>query len=243
MSLAPGFCGPIHVCRRLFCEPTQNLVHQTLEAVMRKDQERFSKLWNFPPSDVTGRQPLVSRNVVTSDSEPNSAPKNEPTVSSWRLFQPEAGFYVTPPRKLKAYRRLNQSVAQKTRLEMLCIPKPNAPSSASTNSEIPLEEKCDQIKGNPTPVRCRSPSVQVQTVTAPGRPLTPILIRPSPEEEPPRLPYLEQLNLQDGLKGPIRSGHKITLVRSRHSEQIKRRSGAKVTDYFTVSKRPRQSLK
>ncbi|KAA0197297.1 hypothetical protein FBUS_07585 [Fasciolopsis buskii] len=239
MALAPGFSGPVHVCRRLFCEPAQNLVHQTLEAVMRKDQERFSKLWNFPPSDAAGRRPLVSRNI-TSDSETHSVATDDPTVSNWRLFQPEAGFYITPPRKLKAYRRLNQSVAQKTRLEVLYHTQPDSVLRPS-DSAIPFEKKCEHFIGNTSLVKCCDPADKVQIVAASGRPLTPILIRPSPEEVPPRLPYLEQL--ADGIKEPSRTGHKITLVRSRHSEQVKRRSGAKVTDYFTVSKRPRQSLK
>ncbi|VDP81986.1 unnamed protein product [Echinostoma caproni] len=240
MSLAPGFSGPVHVCRRLFCEPTQALVQQTLETVIRRDQERFSKVWNFPP-DVSVRQPLASKNLSLSNSENQPIQRTDSGVCSWRLFQPEAAFYNTPPRKLKAYRRLAPSVAQKTRMEMFRIPTLTISVPRKEESAVLPGEKCEKANSNS---ECNTPGLlvkaPVQTASAPTRPLTPILIRilirPSPEDDLPPLPYLEHLSLsQHNCSSPAHSGHKVTVIRSRHSEQIKRRSGAKVTGMFKTT--------
>ncbi|KAF5400381.1 hypothetical protein PHET_05857 [Paragonimus heterotremus] len=261
MSLAPGVSGPLHVCRRLFGEATYTRVQQTMEAVIRKDAERFTKIWNFPliPRLASEpRQPLSQLNVDQNPNDVKSADAPEVNRCCWQQIQPEAVFYITPPRKLKAYRRLTPSVAQKARMELMNIQTrttvtnlSHIPSSQSMQTIEPntVSDKQDSIGDLFQPLR--NPESVLKTTVVPGEhivPRTPILIRPSSTNTTLRLPYLEQLKNTEAvtMKTPASEPkHRLTLVRSsRYSEQInKRRSGAKVTDYFAISKRARQSMK
>ncbi|KAF8569249.1 hypothetical protein P879_07006 [Paragonimus westermani] len=260
MSLAPGVSGPLHVCRRLFGEATYTRVQQTMEAVIRKDAERFTKIWNFPliPRLASEpRQPLFQLNVDQHSSDVRSTEAAEVNKCCWQLIQPEAVFYTTPPRKLKAYRRLTPSVAQKARMELMNTQArttianlPHLPSSQSvqTNEANTISDKQDSISDLFQPLR--NPESVSQTTVVPSEhnvSRTPILIRPSSTNTTLRLPYLEQLKNTEVVATKVPASepkHRLTLVRSsRYSEQVKRRSGAKVTDYFAISKRARQSLK
>lgn len=94
------------ICRRLFQDAAvtavapRAVVQQTMEQVIRADQERFSALWNFD----------VSRGFAQE---------------AWQVItKPKAAFYIATPRKsLKARRRLNISIADRLRLGMQS-PKP-----------------------------------------------------------------------------------------------------------------------
>ncbi|KER22929.1 hypothetical protein X801_10843 [Opisthorchis viverrini] len=121
MALAPGFIGPIHVCRRLFGEVNPTCVQQALETMILKDTERFTKIWNFPPFSNTSeeRQPLSVLNATQPGSDTRRGETVSSTRNGWRLVHPEASFYITPPRRLKARRRLTPSVAEKTKYEVM----------------------------------------------------------------------------------------------------------------------------
>lgn len=121
MALQQGIAGPMQFCRRLFTDTTPYLlVQQTLETVLRKDQERFKKKWNFPlitiNQETENRAPTGQLNSQSSDE---STDIDEARKCGWKLIQPNAQFYSTPPRKLKAHRRLAPTVAQKVRQQVL----------------------------------------------------------------------------------------------------------------------------
>ncbi|VDD81369.1 unnamed protein product [Mesocestoides corti] len=81
-------------CRRLFQDAAPRVAaQQTMDQIIRADQERFSAKWNF---DIT------------------KGPSN-----SWQIInEPKATFYIKAPRRLKAKRRLNLSVAERLRMDL-----------------------------------------------------------------------------------------------------------------------------
>nr|CDS21968.1 expressed conserved protein [Echinococcus granulosus] len=81
-------------CRQLFQDTAPRvMVQQTLDQVIRADQERFRAKWNF--------------DVAKGSS------------TTWKIVhEPKAAFYTKIPRRLKARRRLNQSVVGTLRGEM-----------------------------------------------------------------------------------------------------------------------------
>ncbi|CAL8089843.1 unnamed protein product [Calicophoron daubneyi] len=264
MSLASTSSIPANLCRCLFGKPKPAVVQQELKAIILKEQEKFNKIWNFPllmTQKEETRKPLCQRNPVANHII-KAADFEELSGSGWQLFTPEAMFYRTPPRRLKAYRRLRQTVAQKTKFELMNIQTEAKPLTTTAmdcvnpSQESALIKSVEQGAAVPNVGSCEdalsaSKTVLSTTPAMPQRavvPATPIIIRPS-EEDFPRLPYLEALRISDCedqiTKPPSVVRSKLILVKpSRHSEKIvKRKSIAKVTDYFTISKRARQSLK
>ncbi|VDL98920.1 unnamed protein product [Schistocephalus solidus] len=89
-------------CRKLFQDSAPRAaVQDTMKNLMRLEAERLATKWNF---DVT----RASSYVPTPEPTPTSHPNLQ-----WQLFQPKASFYARSPRRLKARRRLNPSLAQK----------------------------------------------------------------------------------------------------------------------------------
>ncbi|CAH8459459.1 unnamed protein product [Dicrocoelium dendriticum] len=261
MALPPGVNGPIHVCRRLFGEVTCSKVQQTLEAIIRKDTERFTKIWNFPliARGEDPRQPLSHKNQDAVTEVRNTDALGVPQMN-WQLIQPEASFYTTPPRRLKAYRRLTPSVARKTQMELLNLR--NGFNRHPVNDEVvrqlhPAEENTEEKQNTAVelnqPLRNADvPPCSVAASAKPNTPRTPILVRTLGPDGCLHSPYLGQvmvsgtLNPEPSAAAPTSTAtrHCLTLVRGpRYSEQSHKRGSAKVTDYFKIRKRLRTSLK
>ncbi|CAH8666965.1 unnamed protein product [Schistosoma bovis] len=127
MSATASITAPVQLCRRLFGEPVSCIrIQQTLETIIRKDLDRFQNKWNFqPPNTVLEnkiRKPLSVHQLHSGNLRTNST--NEFILEP---VQSPPSFYIKSPRKLKAFRRLPVSVAQKTRMELY---------KKSTNSEL-----------------------------------------------------------------------------------------------------------
>lgn len=77
------------LCRRLFQDSKpRTLIQQSLDQLINGEQERFRAKWNFD----------VNQTSITN---------------TWKVVtDPKASFYVRPPHKLKAKRRLTPSVLQ-----------------------------------------------------------------------------------------------------------------------------------
>ncbi|CAH8569559.1 unnamed protein product [Schistosoma turkestanicum] len=127
MSVTSGITAPVQLCRRLFGEPVSCIrIQQTLETIIRKDLDRFQNKWNFQPSKIVSenkiRKPLSVHQLHNGNLQNNST--NEFILEP---VQSPPSFYIKSPRKLKAFRRLPMSVAQKTRMEL---------SKKSANDEL-----------------------------------------------------------------------------------------------------------
>ncbi|GAA54412.1 hypothetical protein CSKR_104219 [Clonorchis sinensis] len=256
MALAPGFIGPIHVCRRLFGEVNPTCVQQTLETMILKDTERFTKIWNFPPFSNTPeeRQPLTMLNAIQPGSDTRHGETVGSTRNGWRLVQPEASFYITPPRRLKARRRLTPSVAEKTKYEVMqkTVSK-NLEEVFNTSKNQILVQLAKDTKSIETQFADLLHSFRDQTnaeeptlTSDPESPSEGSLTKPPVTEIVDQFqPHLISIPEASTLPCASIQNHRLIIVRpARFSEQTaKRKINARVTDYFAVNKRPRHSLK
>ncbi|CAH8289098.1 unnamed protein product [Heterobilharzia americana] len=118
MSISTSVTAPVHLCRKLFGEPVSCIrIQQTLETIMRKDLDRFQNKWNFQLAnnlpENKNRKPLSLLQLHSGNLQKHGANEFilEPILSA-------PSFYTRSPRKLKAFRRLPLSVAQKTHMEL-----------------------------------------------------------------------------------------------------------------------------
>ncbi|VDQ00111.1 unnamed protein product [Trichobilharzia regenti] len=104
MSVGTGVTAPVQLCRRLFGEPVSHL-------------DRFQNKWNFKPSSILPekkiRKPLAIHQLHNGNVQ-----KQETNEFILEPLQSAPSFYTRSPRKLKAFRRLPVSVAQKTHMEL-----------------------------------------------------------------------------------------------------------------------------
>ncbi|VEL26441.1 unnamed protein product [Protopolystoma xenopodis] len=228
------------ICRRLFSESVPRaIVQKTLENVITKDQERFSTRWNFDlfrsglTEDINKLQTPVSSSVARLHPKLEESKRLEPI--KWKLVQPDAIFYSTPPRKLKARRRVSPSFAE-------CV---NQESPIGSQNEWESKENTSDTCGvpqNQTSVPPPGP-VQNQPAETPDRKIRrSILIRPHSRDEGNVFQILPFSQFSIAKASALGSLQRVK--RSRLSEQpVKRCLDSRVTDYFAVSKRARESLK
>ncbi len=121
-------------CRRLFQDAAPRVVSsQTVDQVIRADQERFSSRWNFD----------VARGFA------KEAPSGQ---TPWKVIQkPKATFYTATPRRLKARRRLNPSVAERLRQE-LATPKKGVLTESPLLGNFTFDFSPLKIREEPRPV-------------------------------------------------------------------------------------------
>ncbi|CAH8678797.1 unnamed protein product [Schistosoma rodhaini] len=259
MSVAAGITAPVHLCRRLFGEPVSCIrIQQTLETIIRKDLDRFQNKWNFQPPNIVLenkiRKPLSVHQLHSGNLQTSST--NEFILEP---VQSPPSFYIKSPRKLKAFRRLPMSVAQKTRME-LCEKSTNSDLTYSFNSSHSLSNT-DTLLNDNQKSEINFPLTTESTVT-----ITPNQLPPTSSSTPYKVNSISQVteklseiptttlpvnpiiirsnNSSNNIMLPSSSNsssqHSIKLIKS--DRLSLKKSGPKVTDYFAV-KRRRQSMK
>ncbi|VDL21656.1 unnamed protein product [Hymenolepis diminuta] len=182
------------LCRRLFKDSKPRVfIQQNLDQLIKGEQERFLAKWNF---DV---------NKVSSSN-------------SWKIItDPKASFYVRPPHKLKAKRRLTPSMLESLRSEMQtprkCLTSSCLFGNIVFNFSSPQVEKMDTMGTAPQSgpaqqsISVISSSVESHFASTSKSPLS-----ADPVFKIPAVPKI-----------------------------LKRKSNPRMTDYFAVQKRPRET--
>ncbi|CAI2735866.1 unnamed protein product [Schistosoma spindalis] len=261
MSVTAGITAPVQLCRRLFGEPVSCIrIQQTLETIIRKDLDRFQNKWNFQPPNIVLenkiRKPLSVHQLHSGNLQKNST--NEFILEP---VQSPPSFYIKSPRKLKAFRRLPVSVAQKTRMELY---------KKSTNSELKNFtysfnssynlSNTDTLINDNQKSGMNFPSTTESTIS-----ITVNQAPPTSSSTPCKVSNISQVtenlseittilpvnpiiirsdNSSNNIMLPSSSNpcsqHSVKLIKS--DRLSLKKSGPKVTDYFAV-KRRRQSMK
>lgn len=187
-------------CRQLFQDTAPRvMVQQTLDQVIRADQERFRAKWNF--------------DVAKGSS------------TTWKIVhEPKAAFYTKIPRRLKARRRLNQSVVGTLRGEM------QTPNEGLLSDSSLVGNLIFNFSGQPVEKKMRNTLIPSCEPDSPS-----VTVTPAPcgcttsrvSSAPTTLPTADPVFK---LPSPI-------------SKLLKRKSHPRMTDYFAVHKRAKASKK
>ncbi|CAH8874237.1 unnamed protein product [Trichobilharzia szidati] len=254
MSVGTTVTAPVQLCRRLFGEPVSRIrIQQTLETIIHKDFDRFQSKWNFKPSNILPekkiRKPLSIHQLHNGNVQ-----KHETNEFILEPIQSAPSFYTRPPRKLKAFRRLPVSVAQKTHMELF---KKNTQSEIGEYSyTVVLTNNFtnnDVLNDNQKPI-----PMCVDTTTAVSHPPPTSSSTPCKKNISSSLPLSSASVVKSSVTAVapiiIRSDNKnhgllASSSNPQHSTKLiksdrlsLKKSGPKVTDYFAV-KRRRQSMK
>lgn len=142
---APAANSTAKFCRQLFQDAAPRvMVQQALDQVIRADQERFRAMWNF--------------DVAKGSS------------TAWKIVrEPKAAFYTKAPRRLKARRRLNQTMLERLQGEMQTSSEGLLSDSSLVGNLVfnfsgPAVKK--KIKSDPIP-SCEPGSPSVSVTPAP----------------------------------------------------------------------------
>lgn len=244
MSVGPGFCGSMNLCRRLFAEATPcSSVYQTLESTLSKDQERFNLNWNFPllnNVEFKARMPLTTTQTFVKE---NSSKQN------WQIASKLPQFYTNVPRKLKAHRRFPATVSQKTHhMQMTQLPITTRWNNFDFQQILSLDEPCTAVEDDQKMKSYRLTCIDTSThlledqmpnyFSTPVKtiykiPHKPIFISPCPSTKTADevIHSDKSMNRFNELQTKNKQHNSIFIKNMpRYSEQIvKRKSGAKVT--------------
>ncbi|KAL7053477.1 hypothetical protein AAHC03_027089 [Spirometra sp. Aus1] len=233
-------------CRKLFQDTAPRAaVQDTMKNLMRLEAERMATKWNFDVTKASSYTPV-----------PEPTTSSHPTLQ-WQLFQPKASFYARSPRRLKARRRLNPSLAQKLCQELY--------GPRRTLSDINFSGLLgpDFKFGSPQPERGvaqrltpeETPGLTVGHVVG-ALPVSSSLPSGSTDEEPacPCSSFAEPTSMfgeffQCNQHSPIAEtifGPRPSNTLNANNEQVptgKRKSEARVTDFFVINRRPKVAKK
>ncbi|VDM34416.1 unnamed protein product [Hydatigera taeniaeformis] len=181
-------------CRQLFQDAAPRvMVQQALDQVIRADQERFRAKWNF--------------DVAKGSS------------TAWRIVhEPKAAFYTKAPRRLKARRRLNQTVLERLQGE-ISTPNGGLLSDASLIGNLVFD-----FSGPPVKKKIRSDLIPSSEADPPPVSLATAPCECSTSSIPPTHPISPTADPIFKLPSPI-------------LKLLKRKSHPRMTDYFAVHKR------